>query len=209
MSHRRPRLCSDPRCSPRLSVSAVSFCFFDHARSWRLRRLYGPLLKSSDGHSDFVHFRGLFRVSCGSLLRRLPFKPLPFNFGDLWQYRQSWAIFAPTPCPLCTPNSTQGHPRHPRIGRGSWVLSQVPSTKNQISALALNVGDVVRSRRSLPSPLAPTRIPKGLTKVIPMHSNLAWVSASFPQIGVRFRDLPLRSFASSAVNGVLVFLARS
>jgi hypothetical protein len=29
----------------------------------------------------------------------------------------------PTPYPLCTPNSTQGHPR---IGRGSHVISGAP-----------------------------------------------------------------------------------
>jgi hypothetical protein len=70
-----------------------------------------------------------------------------------------------------------------------------------------------RSRRSLrpPYPLAPTRIPKGLTEVIPGGSPATRafrVAGKKPsQIGVGFTDFPSCSFVSFVVKGW--FLARS
>ena len=62
------------------------------------------------------------------------------QINDLRQYLGTCPVYSvrdvpglhpPPPAPLCSPNSTQGHPSHPRTGRGSPNLSAlwIPSTR--------------------------------------------------------------------------------
>src|SRR5690242_3044147 len=76
------------------------------------------------------------RYPCLSVVRFSAFRSraMTRDLGDSYGLLPASFSQTPTPTPLCTPISTQGHPIHPRISRGSQPIPKYPepSTQNQV-----------------------------------------------------------------------------
>jgi hypothetical protein len=102
MSHRRPRLCSDLRCSPRLSVSRGELLFFRSRAISAITAIHYPTRPFP-----------LFVANKGASANR----PLGLPGVTLGWPRRGPGVTLGSPSPRSNPN--------PRVGRGSQFPSKL------------------------------------------------------------------------------------
>ena len=114
------------RNSPGIPTKSAKPSTPNRPRLWPFQSVSSVLISGGVFRSDQQVSSVLLRVLCGRgfgfpMTRDVPITRSPDSCH-------------PAPYPLCTPISTQGHPIHPRIGRGSqrFTKYQIPSTKYQV-----------------------------------------------------------------------------